>query len=299
MSPSLCPLCGASEPGVVANAFGAPRLRCVSCGAWLVPSEGGLREEDPLLLPLLRAAHAAVQELDTSATYSRRRHFFLERGLRGSAVDDALNLLASAMPVPRGEPPEGWAHFVEPHQPRGYRETAPGTRTLQVRRSRRLVAELSSALAVGGYVGALTYSVSPWVSLGVALFSSAFVVARFQTSRWTLGSDRWTIPGRWFGRTVSITPETIEWIGVTRAMQQDQRAAFGVTLCAAGVEHVLADPSPHLSEEAAHGLARLLEEHLGLLPRRLSAKVRVESEALTRAEVAEVAEESRSKKGRR
>jgi len=108
------------------------------------------------------------------------------------------------------------------------------------------------------------------------------------------GPERWAIPGRWFGRTIDVDPKTIEWISVMRERVKGSDF-FGLTLRADGVDHVLVHPSRELSEESAHGLARLLEEHAGLVPRRLSAKVRVE-----RAEQAtEPAEEERRTDARR
>lgn len=292
MSLSPCPACRAPEPGLVVNAFGSPRVRCASCGAWLVPTEGGLREEDPLLLPCLRAADAAVQELDSGATYSRRRRFLLERGLRGSAVDDALRMLDSVMPVPRGELPEGWVRFVETRRAGGYREAAQSTRTLHVRRRGRLVTDAFAALVIGGYFGAVFYDAAPWMGIVAGLVPLGLLVARLQTTRWSLGPERWAIPGRWFGRTIDVDPKTIEWISVTRERVKGSDL-FGLTLRAEGVDHVLMHPSRELSEESAHGLARLLEEHAGLVPRRLSAKVRVErAERATEQTTAAVEEET-------
>lgn len=255
-----------------------------------MPTEGGLREEDPLLLPCLRAADAAVQELDSGATYSRRRRFFLERGLRGSAVDDALQMLDSVMPVPRSELPEDGVRFVETRRAGGYREAAQSTRTLHVHRRGRLLAELFASLVIGSYFGIAFYDAAPWMGIAVGLVPLALFVARLQTTRWSLGPERWAIPGRWFGRTIDVDPKTIEWIAVTRERVKGTDF-FGLTLRAEGVDHVLVRPSRELSEESAHGLARLLEEHAGLVPRRLSAKVRVE-----RAEEATAPEEETSRR---
>jgi hypothetical protein len=296
MSHAPCPVCRASDPGVVANAFGAPRLRCASCEAWLVPSEGGWREEDPLLLPCLRAADAAVRALDTGATYSLRRRFFLERGLRGGAVEDALQMLEAAMPVPRGEPPESWVRFQESRRPGGYREAAKSTRTLLVHRRRRY-ADVVISLAISAYFGVAFHDLAPWGPIVGALVPLAFLVGRLETTRWSLAPERWTIPGRWIGQTVSIDPKTIECVEVMRARLKDETEIFGLSIRAAGVEHVLARPSTELTEESAHGLARLLEEHAELRPRRLASKVRVEV-AEERGE-AEEQEAERSKRASR
>ncbi|MCB9613152.1 MAG: hypothetical protein H6721_32450 [Sandaracinus sp.] len=275
MSTSPCPVCRTPEPGLAARVFGAARARCVSCGVWLVPSQDGWREEDPLLLPCLQAADAAVQALDTGATYSVRRRFFLERGLRGSALDDALAMLEDAMPVPRGEPPEAWVRFVETRRPGGYREAAKSTRKLLVRRPGGW-ADIGGSLAVSAYFGVLLYELAPWGPIVGALVPMTFLVGRLKTARWSLEPDRWHIPGRWLGRTTSVDPKTIESIAVTRARLKNDTEVFGLSLRAASVEHVLAHPSTKLTEESAHGLARLLEEHAGLLPRRVATKVRVE-----------------------
>jgi hypothetical protein len=91
---------------------------------------------------------------------------------------------------------------------------------------------------------------------------------------------------------VDVDPKTIEWIAVTRERVKGSDL-FGLTLRGQGVDHVLSLPSRELSEESAHGLARLLEEHAGLVPRRLSAKVRVErAEQATEQTTAPVEEET-------
>lgn len=279
MSTPPCPVCHAPEPGTLAIAFGATRLRCTSCSAWLVPHEGGLREEDPQLVPRLRAADEAALALDLTASLSHRRHFLRERGLSEDDVDATLAMLESALPVPQGAPPDEWLRFVDSERVAGYREGERSSRTLRVRRP-GLIRELGFALSLGLLVGVRLAVVGARygfasTAIVVALAVAALAIARLKTTRWNLAPDRWVIPGRFLGRSVSIDPTTLEWIDVSCARAQEGWAEFfGVKLRAAGEEHVLMYPG--LSKESAHGLVRVLEEHAGLVPRRLSLKVRVE-----------------------
>lgn len=223
----------------------------------------------------LRAADAAIQALDTSATYSRRRGFLLARGLREDVLDDTLAMLEAAMPVPKGEPPDGWLRFVETQRTGGYRESARNLRTLHVRR-RVFGSDVVAAFAASAYFGVLFYDHAPWGPIVATLVPMALLVGRLKTTRWTLAPDRWSIPGRLPGRSTSLDPKTIEWVDVSRARLKDGVEVFGLELRAAGAKHVLVHPTLQLSEDSAHGLARVLEELAGLLPARLSTKVRVE-----------------------